>query len=158
MNLGFNCVSISSSALACTSALSDSGTCGGDGFLEAQTHLRFGLFLAITDAPAHCRKTPRPGSGRALTLPSPVAPQIDPPCRPDELRDHTEACPAVCLLEYVEALRRIRTEAARVRGDADPTKIEAVGVPAGLDRDVGMSPLVSVPGTGTVQEPELVIR
>jgi len=45
-----------------------------------------------------------------------------------------------------------------VRGDANPTKVEPVGVPAGLDRDVGMSPLVSVPGTSTVQEPELVVR
>ena len=35
MNLGFNCVSISSSALACTSALSASGTGGGVGFRGA---------------------------------------------------------------------------------------------------------------------------
>ena len=63
MNLGFNCVSINSSALACTSALSDSGTCGGDGFLGAQTHLCFGFFLAITGASAHCRKTPVQGRG-----------------------------------------------------------------------------------------------
>ena len=58
----------------------------------------------------------------------------------------------------IVSLRRIRAESAWVRGDADPTEVEPVGIPAGLDRDVGMSPLVSVPGTGTVQEPELVIR
>ena len=93
-----------------------------------------------------------------LTLPSPVAPQIDPPFRRDELREHAESRPAVCPLQDLGPLRRIRAEEAWVRGDANPTKIQPVGVPAGLDRDVGMRPLVRVPGTGPVQQAELVVR
>jgi hypothetical protein len=75
-------------------------------------------------------------------LPSPVAPQIDPPCRPDELRDDAEGRPSIDPLEYVGALRCIRAEAARVRGDAYPSKVEPVGVPVGLNSNVGLRSFV----------------
>ena len=45
-----------------------------------------------------------------------------------------------------------------MRCDAHPAQVEPIGVPARLDRDVGMSPLVSVPVAGQVQEAELVVR
>ena len=45
-----------------------------------------------------------------------------------------------------------------MRGDAHSTEIEPVGVPAGLDCDIGMSSLVGVPGAGPTQNSEFLIR
>ena len=45
-----------------------------------------------------------------------------------------------------------------MRGDANPSEVQTVGVPACLDRDVGMCPLMSMTCTGSVQEPECRIR
>ena len=36
-------------------------------------------------------------------------------------------------------------------------EVQAVGVPAGLDRHVGMRPLVRVPGAGPMEQAELVV-
>jgi hypothetical protein len=91
-------------------------------------------------------------------LPSWVVLQIDSPCLPDELRDHTEGCPSISPSQDVLSLRCIGAESARVRGDANPTKIEPVSIPAGLDRDVGVCSFMGMPGTSTVQEAELLIR
>src|SRR5262249_50793353 len=49
-------------------------------------------------------------------------------------------------------------EVLRVRRDPDPPEVQAVGLPAGLDRDVGMGPLVQVPGPGPMEQVELMIR
>ena len=45
-----------------------------------------------------------------------------------------------------------------MRSDAHSPQVQPVGVPASLDGDVGMTPFVSVTGTGTVQQSEFVIR
>ena len=44
-----------------------------------------------------------------------------------------------------------------MRRDSDSPQIEAVGVPARLDRDVRMSPFVGVSLAGAVQKPEFVV-
>ena len=44
-----------------------------------------------------------------------------------------------------------------MRCDADTPEVEAIGVPAGLDRHVGVRPLVGMPGASPMQEEELAV-
>lgn len=44
-----------------------------------------------------------------------------------------------------------------MRRDPNSTEIETVGIPAGLDRHIGMRPLVGVAFAGTIQQPEFVV-
>ena len=88
-----------------------------------------------------------------------VCVQIDSPRRQDQSQGRRrELALSSAHLIVSGSFRRPGAEAARVWGDADPTEVQPVGVPAGLDRDVGVCPLVSVTGTGSVQQPECRIR
>jgi hypothetical protein len=80
--------------------------------------------------------------------------QVDPPFPHDDLWDHTQAGPAICPLDHLRSLCGICAKAARVWCDADPAEVQAVGIPAGLDGDVGVCPLMGVPGTRAVEKPE----
>jgi hypothetical protein len=44
-----------------------------------------------------------------------------------------------------------------MRCDADTPEVEAIGVPASLDRHVGVRPLVGMPGAGPMQEEERAV-
>lgn len=93
-----------------------------------------------------------------LTHPSLVAVKIDAPCRFDEFRDDAKGRLVVSPPDDLWPLCNLRAKVTWVRGDAHPTKVETIGVPAGLDRDIGMRPLVSVPRTRAVQQAKLVVR
>src|SRR5258708_6085402 len=82
---------------------------------------------------------------RSLAIP----PQIDTPFILHEIWDEPEACPAVGPLERFQPPRCFGAKPARIWSDTDSTEIESVSVPTRLDRDVGMSTLVRVPGTRT---------
>lgn len=61
-------------------------------------------------------------------------------------------------VDHVRMLRHGGAEATWGPSDPDTTEVQAVGVPAGLDRTVRMHPLVRVPRTGPMEQVELVIR
>ena len=82
-------------------------------------------------------------------------PQIDAPFPLDEFGDDTEGCPSIGPTDGLRPLGRVGAEVTGIRRDAHTPEIEPVGVPAGPDGDVGMSPLMGVPCAGSMQESKL---
>ena len=89
--------------------------------------------------------------------PHPLLPQIDPPLLPDKSWHDSKAGPAIGPFDRLGPLGDFRAKAARMWRDPNSTKIEAVGIPAGLDRHVGMRPLMRVARAGPIQQAELVV-
>ncbi len=83
--------------------------------------------------------------------------QLDSPFVLHEARNNTETRSAICPLQHLFRPGRIGAEPIRMRNNPDSPKVQAVGVPAGLNRDVGMGSFVRVAGTGSMKEPELVV-
>src|SRR4051794_12886613 len=81
--------------------------------------------------------------------------QVDPPLVPDQRGDDAERRPAVGPTERLGTTGGFGTEETRVRCDADAAEVEPVGVPAGLNGDVGVGPLVGVARAGVVEQAEL---
>ncbi len=83
--------------------------------------------------------------------------QVDGPLVGDQRRNELETGAAVGPVDGSWIAGGARAEAIAMRDDADPAQVEAVGVPAGLNRDVRMSSLMGVARAGSMQQPEVFV-
>jgi hypothetical protein len=84
-------------------------------------------------------------------------PEINVPFIHYKIWNDTEAGPAISPFYHCRVFGRSGAKATRMWGDANSPQVKPVSVPAILYGDVGVGPLVRVPGARTIQQSEIVV-